>query len=274
MRQDRASEGAASAAPPMRVLMTDSGTVLAASHLRRSRQIQGLAVLGMVPLLLLVWVILSRVLDLDVVFAARAAMLTAFPCVTVAIFSPLFLRYPWEIRWRGYAVQWFCLALLFNIVWQVPPVVFSSVFAGVPRTQEMLPYYIFWWGYHSSDLDYGAMTPFWVLAEVSWWVILIPLGAGLLQLRRGREAQAFALFGVCGALQLYNVLFFIGYGGIVQRFTNIATDSVIAPILYWVFNVLWGIAGGLASACSFLYLFRIHERERLQDAVRSGPSLR
>ena len=55
--------------------------------------------------------------------------------------------------------------------------------------------------------------------------------------------------------------FFIAYGGIVRDFHNIAADSVLAPILYWVFNVLWGIAGGIASLLSFACLFRIYKRQ-------------
>jgi hypothetical protein len=246
---------------PRRMFTTESDLILAARHLRRSRQIQAVAILAGVPLVLIAWVILSRVLDLDVIFTARAAMLTALPFVIIGIFSPLLLRYPKEVRWRGYIVQWFCLALFFNIVWQIPPVALRSIFEGVEHTQANLPYYIFWWGYHSSDLDYGEMTRFWVLAEVSFWVISILVAAGLVQLWRGRERQAFALLGVCGALQIYNVAFFIGYGGIVLDFDNIATDSVLAPILYWTFNLLWGIAGCIASILSFLCLSRIYRRQ-------------
>ena len=235
-------------------------------HLRRSRQIQAITILGAVPLALIAWVVVSRVLDLDVIFAARGAMLTALPFVVIAIFSPLLLRYPKEVRWRGFTLQWFTIALFFNAVWQVPPLALRSVFEGVERTQGHLPYFLFWWGYHSSDLDYGQMTRFWVLAEVSFWVVSALVIVALVQWWRGREAQAFALLGVCGALQLYNVFFFIAYGGIVLHFDNIATDSALAPILYWTFNLLWGIAGGIASILSFLCLFRMY-RSRSQEAV-------
>ena len=254
-------EAPSSVEKPRRMFTTDADTKLAASHLRRSRQIQAIAILVGVPLVLAVWAVLSRVLDLDVIFTARAAMLTALPFVIIGIFSPLLLRYPKEVRWRGYVVQWFCLALFFNIIWQMPPVILRSVFEGVEHTQAHLPYYIFWWGYHSSDLDYGEMTRFWILAEVSFWVVSVLVVAALVQLWRGREAQAFALLGVCGALQLYNVFFFIAYGGIVLNFDNIATDSMLAPILYWTFNLLWGIAGCIASVLSFKCLFHIHKTQ-------------
>ena len=60
-------------------------------------------------------------------------------------------------------------------------------------TESHLPYYIFWWGYHSSDLDYGNMTRFWVLAEISFWVVSALVVVALVQWWRRREAQAFAL---------------------------------------------------------------------------------
>jgi len=36
---------------------------------------------------------------------------------------------------------------------------------------------------------------------------------------------------------------------------------VLAPILYWTFNLLWGIAGGIASILSFACLLRIRNRQ-------------
>lgn len=228
----------------------------------RARRVSGGLILGAVPLALMLWVLASRVLGLDVIFAARAAMLTALPFVVVAIFAPLALIESADASRRAYVVQWFVMALFFNVVWQVPPVVFRSAFEGVARTQANLPSYVFWWGYHSSDLDYRDMTPFWVLAEVSFWVIAVPVIVGLADLRRGCEARAWVWLGVSGALQVYNVAFFIAYGGIVERFANIATDAPIAPILYWTFNLLWGIAGGVASVLSFQCLFRLRGGRR------------
>jgi hypothetical protein len=241
-----------------RMFTTDSDITLAARHLRRSRQVQGIALLGALPLVFIAWVIFSRVLDLDVIYVARAAWLTAVPILIIIIFAPLFLPYPREMRWRGYILHWFCFAPCWILLWEVPPIVYRSAFEGVEYTQANLPYYIWWWGYFSADLDYGAMTPFFVLAELTFWVITLPIAAALVQLWRGREAHAFALFGLSGALQFYNVCYFIGYGGIVQRFDNIATDSILAPLLYWILNGLWGLAGGIASVLSFLCLFRIY----------------
>jgi len=261
MESGLSNEEPSSIENPHRMLTTDSDLELAALHLWQSRQLQGLLFLVGLPIIFVVWVVSAQQLDLDVVFTARAAMLTAAPIAIMAIFIPLLLRYPKEVRWRGYIVEWFSIALFFNIVWQMPPIVFRSVFERVEYTIGNLPYYVFWWGYHSSDLDYGEMTRFWVLAEVSFWVISVLVVVALVWLWRGRETRAFFLLGVCGALQLYNVLFFIGYGGIVEHFDNIAQDSVIAPILYWVFNLLWGIAGAIASFLCFKCLLHIYKRQ-------------
>ena len=231
---------------------------VAALHLRRSRQLQGTGVLVALPLVFVAWVTLSRLFDLDVVYTARAAWLAAVPVLVFIIFVPLFLRFPREIRWRGYVLHWFCFGLFWILIWEVPPVVHGSAFRDVEYTQANLPYYIWWWGYFSSDLDYREMTPFFRLAELTWWLIAIPTAAALVQFWRGREAQAFVLFGVSGALQFYNVCYYIGYGGIVEHFTNIPADSVPASLLYWILNGLWGAAGGIASVLSFRYLFRVH----------------
>ena len=271
MENGLSNEKPSSIKNPHRMFTTDSDIKLAARHLRRSRQIQAIGILVAVPLILIAWAVAANQLDLDFIYASRAAMLTAFPFVLIAIFSPLLLRYPREVRWRGYIVQWFTVALFFNIIWQMPPLVFRFVFdplyGGVDPAPAHLSYQILWWGYHSSDLDYGYMTRFWVLAEVSYWVISALVIVALVKLWRGREKQAFTLLGVCGALQLYNVLFFLGYGGIVglessgKIFDNVATDSVLAPILYWTFNSLWGIAGLVASVLSFKCLFFMNKKK-------------
>jgi hypothetical protein len=287
MENGLSNEKPSPARDPQRMFTTDSAIRLAARHLRKSRILQAILILVAIPIAFALWIVASRQLDLDVIFTARAAMLTALPFVVIAIFSPLMLRYPKEVRWRGYIVQWFTIAVFFNIVWQVPPLLLkSSVFDPLcsngmcQGTQAHLPYYIFWWGYHSSDLDYGYLTRFWILAEVSFWIVSILAIVGLVKLWRGHEKQAFTLLGVCGALQLYNVLFFMGNGGIVglesngKIFDNVATDSPLAPILYWTFNLLWGIAGLVASVLSFKCLFFM-TRKRAKPGVhqdRSGES--
>jgi len=272
MENGLSNEKPSSIENPQRMFTTGSDIELAARHLRRSRKIQILLFLVGLPIIFIAWVVSAQQLDLDVIFTARAAMLTAAPIVIIAIFIPLLLRYPKEVRWRGYIIEWFSIALFFNIIWQMPPLVFRWLFEGVERTMGNLPYYVIWWGYHSSDLDYGEMTRFWILAEVSFWIISALVIVALVWLWRGREMRAFALLGICGALQLYNVLFFIGYGGIVENFDNIATDSVIAPILYWVFNLLWGIAGAIASFLCFKCLLHIYRRRSKSGAQQDTSS--
>jgi len=284
MENGLSNEKPSPARDPQRMFTTDAAISIAARHLKKSRIIQALLILVAVPIALIIWVVASRQLDLDVIFTARAFMLTALPFVVIAIFSPLMLRYPKEVRWRGFIMQWFIIAVFFNIIWQVPPLLLkSSVFDPLcsngmcQGTQAHLPYYIFWWGYHSSDLDYGYMTRFWILAEVSFWIVSILAIVGLVKLWRGQEKQAFAILGVCGALQLYNVLFFMGNGGIVgfesngQIFDNVATDSPLAPALYWTFNSLWGIAGLVASILSFKCLFFM-TRKRTKSGVHQDRS--
>lgn len=132
-----------------------------------------------------------------------------------------------------------------------------------------MPFYIWWLGYLSVDSDYGDGTRWWLLAEIVWWWIVIPIGAALIQHWRGREPQALALFGVSGALQFYNVCWYMAYGGVVEGFSIVAKDSVLAPILYWGMNAVWGIAGGIASVLAFVYLFRVYVRA--PDTARELP---
>ena len=256
---------------------TDSEIGLAARCFRKTRLTQVMILLAL-PIALIAWAVAAHLFDLDPIFASRGAALTAAPILLIAIFSPLMRRYPKEVRWRAYVVQWFILAVVMNILWQMPPLVFRSVFeplygGGVDPSQTQLSYQIFWWGYHSSDLDYGYMTRFWILAEVSFWIVSLLAIVGLVKLWRGNEKQAFTILGVCGALQLYNVLFFMGNGGIVgfesngKIFDNVATDSPLAPIVYWTLNSLWGIAGLVASVLSFKCLFFM-TRKRSKSGVQ------
>jgi len=235
-----------------------------------------------IPIALIAWAVAANLFDLDPIFASRAAMLTCAPFLIAAIFSPLLRRSPKEVRWRAYVVQWFIIAVVFNILWQMPPLVFRFVFeplygGGVDPTQVTMTYQIFWWGYHSADLDYGHLSRYWILAELTWWIISALVIVALVKLRRGREKVAFTLLGVCGALQLYNVLYFYGYGGIVglessgQIFDNIATDSPLATILYWTYNSLWGIAALIASVLSFKCLFFINSK-RTESSVHHEKS--
>jgi hypothetical protein len=94
---------------PQRMFTTNSAISIATSHLKKTRIIQALLILVAIPIVYVVWVVAQRQADLDVIFTARAAMLTCLPFVAAAIFSPLFLRYPKEVRWRGFVMQWFSI---------------------------------------------------------------------------------------------------------------------------------------------------------------------
>lgn len=221
------------------------------AHLLRGAKLQAVALAGGIPLILAAWVLAARALALDVVFASRAATLSAVPVLLVAISAPLFLEARREVRERNFVVQWFVIALFFNVWWEVPQLLLKDVFAAATYDLEHLPRFIAWWGYGTSDLDYYRLTDFFVLAEVSFWVANLVAIAGLWKAYRGRELAAMLLLGVCGALQVYNVFFFLAYGGICEGFSNIATDAWIAPTLYWVMNGMWAVAGLVASILAF-----------------------
>lgn len=239
---------------PASTTAIDSGT---RSHLVRAAKLQALVLILGIPLVLAGWVVAARTLGLEVVFASRAATLSAIPLLLVAIFAPLALQAPRDARRRNYVVLWFVIALFFNLAWEVPQLVFKPAFAAATYDLSNLPTFIAWWGYGTSDLDYYRLTDFFVLAEISFWVANVLAVAGLVQTARGRDVAGTILLGVCGALQVYNVFFFIAYGGICEGFQNIATDAWTAPVLYWVMNLLWAFAGGLASVLAFAEL---HER--------------
>ncbi len=251
---------------------TNAAPTPEASHLRRSLRIQLLATFVGLPVNFTAWVVLSRLFDLDAVFAARGSWVTATPIALVIIFAPLFVTGPWQARWSVFVRRWFCFTSLWIFAWQFPAVVFRDAwFTGVEYTQDNLPYYIWWLGYFSVDSDYGAGTRWFVLAEIVWWWIVIPIVAALIQHWRGREAQALALFGVSGALQFYNVCIYMAYGGIVQGFSIVASDSILAPLLYWGLNGIWGVAAGIASVLAFVHLFRVYVRDPASCATSSGP---
>lgn len=221
------------------------------AHLVRAARLQALLLALGIPLVLGAWVVAARALELEVVWASRAATLSAIPLLLLAIPAPLYLEASREIRERNYVVLWFVVALFFNVWWEIPQLVFKDAFAAATYDHANLPRFIAWWGYGTSDLDYFRLTDFFVLAEISFWVANVLAVAGLWKVRAGDELLGMILLGVCGALQVYNVFFFIGYGGICEHFRNIATDSPMAPVLYWVMNLMWALAGFVASIYAF-----------------------
>ncbi|MBW2704591.1 MAG: hypothetical protein JRF33_27555, partial [Deltaproteobacteria bacterium] len=157
-------------------------------------------------------------------------------------------------------VAWVLIAMFFNLWWEMPQVFFYSTFkeANQNLTLENLPYFIAWLGYTTSDLDYFNMSRYFILAELSFWVVNLLAIIGLSHMFRGREFEAMVWFCICGALQIYNVTcIFIPYGGIVEQFHNIATDSWLAVAAYWIMNLMWVLAAVVATVLSYRRVFEL-----------------
>jgi len=153
------------------------------------------------------------------------------------------------------------IAMFFNIWWEMPQVIFMETFQEANRnlTLENLPWFIAWWGYTTSDLDYFNLTRYFILAELSFWVVNLLAIFGLVHMWKGQEFKAMVWFCLCGALQIYNVTcIFLPYGGIVEQFENIATDSPLAIGAYWIMNLMWVVAAAVATRLAFLRVIGTH----------------
>ncbi len=225
--------------------------------------VQGCLIVLGVPLLLGVWVIAAHQYNLDIRFASRAGLMCCVPLLLVSIFYPLFTNN--TERKKIFIIAWFLIAIFFNVWWEMPQVLFSSVFkeANQNLTLEKLPYFIAWWGYTTSDLDYFHLSRYFILAELSFWVINLLASVGLYHMYKGREFKAMVWFCICGSLQIYNVTcIFIPYGGIVEQFHNIATDSWLAIAAYWVMNLMWVLAAVVATVLSYAKVFELTGRAK------------
>jgi hypothetical protein len=163
---------------------------------------QILLILGVIPAILLSWVVAAQCYDLDVVWAAQVSILCCVPPLSFAIFCPLVLI-PGEGGVRTFIRNWFIIAIFFNIAWQVPQALMMDTFGKAlatlsdqktGSTNGNLPYFIFWWGYSTADLDYKNQTDFFVLAEISYWVINALILPGLFKLRSKESERSGLLF--------------------------------------------------------------------------------
>ncbi len=214
-----------------------------------------------VPILLGLWVIAAHQYNLDIRFTARAGSMCVVPLLFAAIFYPLFTKK--NDRNTIFICAWFLIAIFFNLCWEMPQVVFSSVFkeANQNLTLENLPYFIAWWGYTTSDLDYFNLSRFFFLAELSFWPINLLSVIGLYHMFKGRVIKAMVWFCICGSLQVYNITcIFIPYGGIVEHFENIATGSPMTIILYYSLNLMWALAALVVIVLSCRKLFEMSDR--------------
>lgn len=234
---------------------------LTRSHARLLTWWAVLAIAVVMPVMLAAWIIASSLSDWDPIFTARAANVTGMALLATLLFGPLFFRrYPWDARLRGFVLVWFFVSPFFNLVWQLPLILFKSAITGAEVNVDNLPQFISWWGYGSADSHYGTVSSFMVASEMGWLIGMAIALAGLVTLLRGSQRIGYLLAGVGAALQAYNAAFYIMENGIVDGFDNVATDSFMAPLLYFGFGTLWPVSAVTASVISFRFLLRFSDR--------------
>ncbi len=221
------------------------------AHKKRLVAIGLLVVLG-VPAVLATLVVAARLGALDLVLACHLAGLACMLLLGTSITLPFFVDAPPAARRRGFVVVWFVMSAGFNLAWELPLVVFRSALTTLPFSVANLPLGIAWWGYTLSDTHYREVTPFMVTIELTWLVANAIAVLGLGKLRRGGDdTRAFVWLGVAGALQAYNAGLYVVANGVMDRYQNVASDSVFGPLLYWGFNVLWTGAAVVGSVTAF-----------------------
>jgi hypothetical protein len=219
---------------------------------RHKRQLLaiGLLVAIGVPVVLGSWIIASRALDLPLELTCRLAGVSSMTLLATSIVLPLFLGHSRPERQRGFVVLWFVLSVSFNLVWELPRVIFKSALAGAALSRANLPWHIAWWSYTLSDAHYHQVTPFMITVEL-WWLLASVLAVvGLWRLRRGDDARALLWLGVAGALQAYNASIYVVGNGVIDHYHNVG-PGVLAQVLYWGFNSLWTAAATAASVMAF-----------------------
>jgi hypothetical protein len=237
-----------------------------------------------IPATLGAWLLAAQRLALPVEWACQASLVSCMPTLVAAIFGPL-----WRgggspnVRRLAFLRNWFATAIFFNLVWQCPQLLLRERFRVAnasllaqpsAASNELLPYLLFWWGYSSADLDYRNQTDFFVLAELSYWPISLLALSGLRKVARGGEEFALGLLMllVCGALQCYNVAFFIGYGYLcADRFQRTIAPGALPAFVYFFMNLLWGIAGAAAAFEAGILLLGLKPAES-QSQGKGGKS--
>ena len=161
-------------------------------------------------------------------------------------------------RWNAYAVYWFTVSTIFNLVWQVPLTLFRDSITTAERSHDNMPIYIAWWGYGFADSHYGEVDA-WMRSEELWWLMAVACAvAGLVLANRGRGALGYLLMGVGGILQSYNASLYIVYD-VVAGMPNIHLQDGLSYALYWGFNPLWG---GCSLLAGYWCLTRVYSAAR------------
>jgi len=220
-------------------------------------KVQGLIIIPGIIAILGGCVFAANSLALDITFVSRIALMGCVPILLAGIFYPLLTSHP--DKKRLFIVGWFVLATFFNLWWEVPQVLFIDVFreANQNLSLEKLPYFIAWWGYTTSDLDYFNTTGFFILTEIAFWIVNLLSFVGIYYIVKSQELKAMFWFAICGALQIYNVAcIFIPHGYIVEHGQNIAPDSILAIAAFWIMNLMWILASAAVVILSY---------QRIQD---------
>ena len=239
------------------------------AHKKRLLAIGLLVAVG-VPIVLSVLVVSARLGALDLVAACHFGGLACMLLLGTSIALPLFVDAPREARLRGFVVVWFAMSAGFNLVWELPLVVFRPFLTTLEFTSANLPLGIAWWGYTLADAHYRNVTPFMITIELTWLIANAMAVFGLLKLRRSEDTKGYLWLGVAGALQAYNAGLYVVATGVMDHYANVASDSVFAPILYWGFNLIWTGAAVLGSVTSFgLMLGKRAKQEDLQARTRT-----
>jgi len=189
-----------------------------------------------------------------------------------SIVLPFFASAPREARLRGFVIVWFAMSAGFNLVWELPLVVFRASITTLPLSSSNLPLGIAWWGYTLADSQYREVTPFMMTIELTWLVANAMAVLGLTWLRGGHATKAYLWLGVAGALQAYNAGLYVVANGVMDHFANVASDSILAPVLYWGFNLLWTGAATVGSVVAFRLMLLDHSREKARPGAAASSA--
>jgi hypothetical protein len=219
----------------------------------RKLMIIGIVMFVCIPFVLAAWIVPAYFYKWDVVSTARGSAVCIMVWLALCIYFQLFLKYPWKEKKRGFIFYWFCTAALFNIVWQVPLILFRSFITQADLTQTNLLKFSAWWGYGFADSHYGLVDK-WMMSEETWWFLAIVISiVGLVLIKRGRETNGFLLLGIAGMLQAYNASLYMVFDA-MTGFDNIASGSALSLVLYWGFNPMWALTALVASIFSFQFV--------------------
>jgi hypothetical protein len=231
----------------------------------------GLLVALGVPVVLAAWVVAGRALGLDPVLTCRLAGTCSMLLLATSIALPFFVDAPRDARLRGFVVVWFAMSAGFNLAWELPLVVFRSAITSLEFSTANLPLGIAWWGYTLSDTHYHDVTPFMITIELTWLVANAMAAYGLFSLRRGLATRGYLWCGIAGALQAYNAGLYVVANGVMDHYGNVAHDSILSPILYWGFNLLWTGAAAIGSTVAFRLMLASRDAEPL-EATHPGET--